>query len=133
MKEKKISILYIDDEDINLRLFKSTFRREFDIHTIGSAVEALKFLKKNKVDIVITDQQMPEMTGVELLKEIYNRYPEIPPARLMVSGYSATEAINEAYSKYNLHKLITKPWEINDVRQIIYESIGEENHGEGKI
>ena len=85
--DKKHSVLYVDDEQSNLRIFKDTFRRDFEVLTAISAFEALEILERNRVDVVITDQRMPNMTGVELLKKIYARFPNNPPHRLILSGY----------------------------------------------
>jgi response regulator RpfG family c-di-GMP phosphodiesterase len=119
----KYTILYIDDEESNLRIFKSTFRKEFNILLAKSAKEGIKILETNKVDVLITDQRMPEMTGLELLKEINQLFPDIPPNRLMVSGYAAPDEIDEAFSQYHLFKLIFKPWEANELRKTILHAI----------
>lgn len=133
MEDRKVIVLYIDDENINLRLFKATFRREFVIHTVASAMAGLKLLQTEKVDVVITDQRMPEMSGLELLKKIQEQFPFIPPSRLMLSGYSKTKTIEDAYNKYNLYKFISKPWNKNNIRQLIYESIKVENYVKREI
>lgn len=86
--KQKYKILYVDDEESNLLIFKDTFRRDFHVQTAVSAYKALEILKTSTVDVVITDQRMPGMTGVELLKEINKMFSEIPPNRLIVSGYS---------------------------------------------
>ena len=103
-------ILYVDDEEVNLRIFKNTFRREFNVLTASSVLKGTEMLENNKVDVVITDQRMPGKTGVEFLKEINDRFPHIPPNRLMVSGYAKPKDIEKAFSHYHLFKFISKPW-----------------------
>jgi response regulator RpfG family c-di-GMP phosphodiesterase len=125
MKPKKHTILYVDDEEINLRVFKSSFRREFNIFLANSAEEGLKILNSEKIDIVLTDQRMPNMTGVEFLKEINNRFPSIPPNRLIVSGYAKDEIIEEAFNHYRLFKFISKPWKEDELKNIIINAINE--------
>lgn len=129
MKTDKIHVLYVDDEPINLKLFKFSLQKEFHIHIATSGKEALKILEKEngKIKVVITDQMMPEMTGVELLKEINHLYPDIPPSRLIISGFSKTSIIEEAHEKYNLFKFISKPWRKEDVKKTIYASIESNN------
>ncbi len=119
----RYKILYVDDEISNLRIFKDTFRRDFEIITVSSAFEALELLQHTQVDVVITDQRMPEMTGVELLKEITERYDDIPPNRLIISGYSKPEDIQEAFDNYKLSKFIQKPWKYDELKQIISDAI----------
>jgi CheY-like chemotaxis protein len=121
--EYKYNLLYVDDEVLNLRLFKNSFRRDFDISLANSAQEGLKMLENNEFDVVITDQQMPEMTGVELLAIINEKYSEIPPNRLIISGYSVTEEIEKAFSEYKLFRFVSKPWKYEELKQIIFESI----------
>lgn len=124
MKDK--TILYVDDEEINLRLFKATFRRDYNILTATSAKEGLEILAKNTVDLVITDQRMPEVTGVEFLSKVQTMYPNIPPGRLIISGYSDPEDIELAYKEYQLFRFISKPWKEDELHEIILKAIGNE-------
>lgn len=123
MTEQKFNILYIDDEESNLRVFKNTFRRDFNIHTAISANVGIKILSQNKIDVLITDQRMPGKTGLELLEEIHGMFPEIPPHRLMISGYAAPNDINKAYTNFGLFRFISKPWEAEKLKQIIFDVI----------
>ena len=122
---KKHKILYVDDEESNLRIFKDTFRRDFEIFLAINGRKALEILEKNQVDVVITDQRMPEMTGVELLKEINIRFPYIPPHRLILSGYAEDKDIKEAFVKYRLFKFVSKPWRYNEFKKIIINAINQ--------
>ena len=115
----KPTILYVDDEEANLRGFRSVFRRDYNVLVAPSGEEALKVLDENKCDIVITDQRMPKMTGVELLKEIFKRFPKIPPGRMILSGYSKSEDIEEARKKYKLSAFVSKPWNAKDLKEKI--------------
>lgn len=124
----KYAILYVDDEQPNLRVFKSTFRREFDIHLAESARDAVEILKQHHIDLLITDQMMPEMSGVELLKEIKDIYPNIPPNRVMLSGYAQPDDIDLAFEQYSLYKFISKPWDENQLKELIIEAI-KAGHG----
>ncbi|MCW3808009.1 response regulator [Plebeiibacterium marinum] len=119
----RYKILYVDDETSNLRIFKDSFRRDFDILTAESGPKALDILKENKVDVVITDQKMPDMTGVELLKAINTLFNDIPPNRLILSGYTEDEEIKKAFKEYKLSKFISKPWDYNDLKQTITDCI----------
>lgn len=123
MTDKKYTILYIDDEESNLRVFKNTFRREFTIYLASSAQEGMEILNRSNIDVIITDQRMPGKTGLELLKEIHVMFPDIPPHRLMISGYTAPFDIDTAYKNYGLFRFISKPWEADELRQIIFDVI----------
>ena len=123
MQDKKYKILYIDDEVVNLRLFKHSFRRDFEIFTVQSAKDGLKFLKTQKVDIIITDQRMPEMTGVELLEIINKEYPNIPPNRMIISGYSPDDVIKKAFDHYKLYSFVSKPWNYENLKETIKKAV----------
>ncbi len=119
MSQNKNSILYVDDELVNLELFKSIFYRIYNVYTALSAKEGLEILKDVKITVIITDEKMPFMTGVEFLQKVHEMYPDIPPHRLLTSGYSKPESIDKAYTDYNLNKFIPKPWNIKDLKALI--------------
>jgi len=124
----KHKVLYIDDEEVNLRLFRNSFRRDFEIFLANSAKDGLQVLDENRIDVVITDQQMPEMTGIELLEIVHEKFDSVPPNRLIVSGYSASEDIDKAFKEYKLFRFITKPWKYEVLKQVIIDSINTENN-----
>lgn len=126
MNSLKKSILYVDDEEINLRLFHTTFRRDYKIFLATNADDGLSILDKEKIDLVITDQRMPRTTGVEFLAKIQEKYPEIPPGRLIISGYSDPEDIDLAFKKYHLYKFISKPWSQMELHSIITKALNNE-------
>lgn len=105
----KYKIIYIDDEPENLRSFKSLFRREYNIITTESPSQGLDYLQKNDVDLIITDQRMPEMSGVDFLAEVFDFMPEKPPCRMIFSGYSKTEDIVKAEKNKWLSMFVSKP------------------------
>jgi DNA-binding NtrC family response regulator len=123
MNMDRKTILYIDDEEINLRLFKATFRREYHILTAKTANEGMKIISENSIDLIITDQRMPEVTGVEFLSMVQKIYPQIPPGRLIISGYSDPEDIALAYKEFQLYKFISKPWDQNELQEIIKKAM----------
>lgn len=123
ISQKPYAILYVDDEQSNLRVFKSTFRREFDILLADNARDAVALLKARKIDLLITDQMMPDMSGVELLREIKELYPDIPPSRVMLSGYAQPNDIDVAFEEYKLYKFISKPWQETELKALIIEAI----------
>lgn len=115
--EEKIRILYIDDEENNLLAFKASFRREFKVFTAISAKAAREILEKEEIHIIITDQRMPEQTGVEFLESILDVYPE--PIRMLLTGYSDIEAVIDAINKGRIYRYISKPWNETDLRMNI--------------
>ena len=119
----KHTILYLDDEEANLRVFKSVFRRDFHILTALTGEEGLKLLDENICHLIITDQRMPGMTGVEFLQKVYEKIPSIPPNRMILSGFSQTSDIDVAREKYFLYMFVSKPWDADDLKEKIEDAI----------
>lgn len=115
------SILYVDDEVDNLTVFKSTFRREFTIHLAKSGAEGREILKNNEIQVIITDQRMPEMTGIQFLESVNPAYPDC--IRMILTGFSDVEAIIEAINKGKVYRYITKPWNKDELRQTINDAL----------
>ena len=108
------SILYIDDEENNLISFKSTFRRDYHIHVASSGEEGLELMEKNNIQLVITDQRMPDMTGIEFLEQIVPLHPDC--MRMIMTGYSDMEAVIQAINKGNIYRYVPKPWNREDLK-----------------
>ncbi|HEY1025066.1 MAG TPA: response regulator [Sphingobacteriaceae bacterium] len=108
MSDKKISILYVDDEENNLISFKATFRMKYTVHTALSGDEAMMIMEGKHVDVIITDQRMPNMTGVEFLEKVLEKYPD--PMRILLTGYADMNAVVEAVNKGKIFHYLAKPW-----------------------
>ena len=108
MSAEKISVLYVDDEENNLFSFKATFRIKYQVHTAISGPEAMKILEAKPVHIIITDQRMPEMTGVEFLEKVLEIYPD--PMRILLTGYADMGAVVDAVNKGKIFHYLAKPW-----------------------
>jgi response regulator RpfG family c-di-GMP phosphodiesterase len=108
MQADKISILYVDDEENNLFSFKATFRIKYQVQVAISGDEALKILETKPVQIIITDQRMPEMTGVEFLEKVLVKYPD--PMRILLTGYADMGAVVDAVNKGKIFHYLAKPW-----------------------
>ena len=108
MKKDKINILYVDDELNNLISFKAVFRIKYNVFTAISGEEAIKVLHNNPINIIVTDQRMPQMTGVEFLENILGEYPD--PIRILLTGYADMNAVVDAVNKGKIFHYLTKPW-----------------------
>jgi signal transduction histidine kinase len=117
----RYSLLYVDDEESNLRVFKDTFRRKFDVYVAMSAKEGIEILKTTKIDVVLSDQRMPEMTGVDFLK--YSLETNPAANRILITGYSDIEAIESAINKAHIFQYIQKPWDANKLINIIESAL----------
>lgn len=124
--ETKISVLYVDDEENNLISFRATFRLKYQVYTAPSGAEAIRIVQEKPIDIIITDQRMPQMTGVEFLEEIIKINPE--PMRILLTGYADMSAVVEAVNKGKIFHYLNKPWseeELDDAIQRAYEVYSE--------
>ncbi|MBN2893465.1 MAG: response regulator [Bacteroidales bacterium] len=121
----KFSLLYVDDEESNLRIFKDTFRRKFNVYTAISAKEGMKILDENQIDLVLSDQRMPEMSGVEFLKYTLDKYPE--PNRILITGYTDFGAIENAINSARIFQYVQKPWEEKHLLDIIDDALNTYN------
>ncbi len=114
---KDITVLYVDDEPNNLIAFRATFRRNFNIFIAESAEEGMKILEKENVHVILSDQRMPRMTGIEFFETILSRFPE--PIRILITGYTDINAVIDAINRGQVYKYLTKPWHEDDIRNFI--------------
>ncbi len=114
MEKKNINVLYIDDEVDNLNSFRATFRREFNITTAESAEEAIKILEKDVIHVILSDQRMPKMTGIEFFEHIQPIFPD--PIRILITGYTDINAVIDAINRGQVYKYLSKPWNEDDVK-----------------
>lgn len=108
MTDARINILYVDDEMNNLMSFKATFRLKYNVFTALSGDEAIRILNEYPIEVIITDQRMPNMTGVEFLEIVLKTNPE--PMRILLTGYADLNAVIEAVNKGKIFHYLSKPW-----------------------
>ena len=123
MTEKKdIRILVLDDEENILRSIKRVFLREpFEIYTKTDPQEALALLKEKSIKVVISDQRMPKMSGVEFLKTVKEQNPDT--IRILFTGYSDVQAVEDAINVGEVFRFINKPWNNDEFKGIISQAI----------
>lgn len=107
-------ILYLDDEENNLIAFKALFRRDYEIFTTTSPQEAVQYLNENEVQLILSDQKMPDISGVEFFELTRTDFPDA--IRVLVTGYADIEAVIDAINKGGVYRYVTKPWNENDLR-----------------
>ncbi len=116
-----IGVLYIDDEINNLNSFKAAFRRDFDIFTAISAKEGRKILDSQEIGVIITDQRMPVMTGIEFLESILTIYPDT--IRILLTGFSDINAVMDAINRGQVYKYMVKPWQNDELKMYIENAL----------
>lgn len=113
----RIKVLYVDDEENNLISFKANFRKQYEIHTAASATDALELLNNIPINIIITDQRMPVLSGIEFLERTIEKYPDA--IRLLITGQSDIETVIEAINRGQVTKYLQKPWDWEKFRLIL--------------
>lgn len=109
-----INVLYIDDEVNNLTAFKAGFRRLYNIVLAESAEEGVKALETNQIHVILSDQRMPKMTGIEFFESILAVYPD--PIRILITGYTDIGAVVDAINRGQVYKYLTKPWNEAEIK-----------------
>lgn len=112
-----IRILYIDDEPHNLIAFRASFRRDYQVFTAESAFEAKEILEEQDIHVILSDQRMPRMSGIEFFESIIHVFPN--PIRILITGYTDINAVIDAINRGQVYKYLTKPWSENDIRNFV--------------
>lgn len=123
-------LLIVDDEMPNLRLLERLFRRDYSCLTASSGAEAIKLLEQHDVAVVITDQRMPQMTGIELLRQTADLRPHM--VRILLTGYMDVEALVEALNSGLVHTYLSKPWSNEDLKRRIARAIEHYERNKGR-
>ncbi len=105
----KRTLLYVDDQPDNQVVFRAAFQSEFEVLEAACGQEALAILEKREVPLILSDQRMPGMSGVELFEVVKPRYPHT--IRMILTGYNEPEVMMDAINKGHVYSFITKPWE----------------------
>jgi CheY-like chemotaxis protein len=115
-------ILIVDDEEAILETMAFTFEDDYDVLTATSARQALEILaQRGPIAVVVTDQRMPEMTGVEFLARVCERHPNT--TRIILTGYADGEAMVRAINEGHVYAYVTKPWEPEELKQLVHRAV----------
>lgn len=114
MTPTKEPILYVDDEVDNLTVFKASFRREYEIFVAKSGTEAISILEQNNIKVILTDQRMPEMSGLELLQLVSEKYPFTK--NIILTGFTDVGVVIDAINTGNVYRYLTKPWKKDELK-----------------
>ncbi|GAA5160333.1 ATP-binding response regulator [Viridibacterium curvum] len=115
-------LLLVDDEENILSSLRRLLRRDgYEIRVAGSGAEGLEILKQVEIDVIVSDQRMPGMTGTEFLKEACRLYPST--VRIVLSGYTELESVTRAINEGSVYRFLTKPWDDEQLRRHILEAV----------
>lgn len=116
------TLLYVDDEPINLRIFAINFKKKFAVITAESGYDGLELLKLHpEITVVISDMKMPGMDGIEFIKLAKKDFPHI--SFFILTGFDITQEIAEALEKGLINKYFRKPFDMKEVEISIQEAL----------
>jgi diguanylate cyclase (GGDEF)-like protein len=118
---QRYTLLFVDDEADVLGILSKTFEREFNVLTATSGREALAILREQQVDLLVTDQKMPEMTGIELVAAA--RDDGIDVTAILLTAYAQPDDLIAAINRGQVYRYVTKPWNINDLRITVKNAV----------
>ncbi len=120
--KKNITVLYVDDEPTNLMVFELNFKIKYNVVTAISGQEGLSKLENNtEIIVVISDMKMPEMTGIEFIKEAKKRFTNV--VYFILTGYDITEEIAEALDENVIHEYFRKPFNMREINRAIERAV----------
>lgn len=117
--DRKLTLLIVDDEEQILKMLARLFRSEFRVVTANGGQEGLKKFDEERPELVLSDQRMAGMTGIEMLKAIAEKEPGT--VRILITGYSDIDAVIEAVNRKLLDRYVTKPWNNDELVDIVKE------------
>lgn len=113
----RATILFVDDEPHIVATLKSLFRAKYEVHTATTGAEALEIVRRTPVHVIVTDQRMPEMAGIDLLRQV----KEIAPStmRILLTGYADFAAIVGSVNSGEVYRYVYKPWNNRDIQTTV--------------
>src|SRR5262249_48046529 len=118
---KKPRIVFIDDEERILNALKSIFRASYHVFTATDGAQALEFIKRFGVHVVVSDQRMPGMTGVQVLRQLKEVAPNT--VRILLTRYSYLPSIVGSINEGEVYRFISKPWDNQEIQRVVAEAV----------
>jgi len=113
-------VLFVDDEERVLNALRALFRDEYDVATSASGAAAIEAMKAHPAQIVVTDQRMPGMAGVDVLRELRKSHPRT--VRILLTGYSDLAALVGSINEGEIFRFVKKPWDNDEIRAVMKEA-----------
>ncbi|HCT74696.1 MULTISPECIES: response regulator [Psychrobacter] len=114
---QKPKIAFIDDEPRILRSLKMHFRQSHDVFITTDTTELMEYVSQNEVQVVISDQRMPDKQGTEVLSDIKAASPNT--IRILLTGYADLNAVMDSVNEGEIYRYITKPWQNDELKKIV--------------
>ncbi len=118
--DRRVRILFVDDEERILAGLRSLFRQEYNVFVTDNPEDALELVKRHDIQVIVSDQRMPQMTGVELLRQAKEQAPQV--VRILLTGYSDLAALVGSINQGEIFRFVKKPWDNDELRQVIAQA-----------
>jgi DNA-binding NtrC family response regulator len=118
--QAKANVLFVDDEERIVNLLRLMFRTTYQVFTATSGAQALEIIRAQQIHVIVSDQRMPGMLGIELLSQVRHESPDT--VRLLLTGYSDLSAIVGSVNDAEVFRFINKPWDQEDIRATVAEA-----------
>ena len=115
------TVLYVDDEPENLYLFRSLLEDQYNVETAETGAQALAVLAEREVQVLMADQRMPGISGIQLLETVAKEYPQT--IRILVTGYPDIDVVIDAINRGAVYRYLSKPWDIEEIKATIRNAI----------
>ncbi|MGD9977856.1 MAG: response regulator [Bacteroidales bacterium] len=110
-------ILYVDDEKINLELFKINFRNDYEVFLADSALKGLDIIKQHDIMVVVSDLKMPQMNGLDFIERIKAESPS--KVCILLTAFMESDVMFKAFNKELIFRYIMKPWRKDELKEVI--------------
>ena len=117
---RRHTLLIVDDEPNVIQSVRDLLRLEYTVLGAARGADGMKLLDEHAVDVVMSDQRMPAISGVEFLRQVRERHPDV--TRLLVTGYADARTVIDAINQGHVYRYIAKPWDPDDLRGVIREA-----------
>jgi signal transduction histidine kinase len=124
------TILYVDDDEANLFVLRAACGRELKVLTVRSGQAALEIMREQEIAVLLSDQRMPGMSGVELFEQAKSEFPDV--VRVLISAYSDFQDATAAINRGHVQRFLRKPWVIEELKANLREAL-EVNHTARKM
>jgi HD-like signal output (HDOD) protein/CheY-like chemotaxis protein len=126
------TLLFVDDDPGILASLRRLLRKEgWNILLAGSAREGLDLLQKQPVDLVVSDMRMPEVDGAAFLRQVRQQYPQV--IRIILTGYAERQAVVRAFDQADIHQMISKPWNDDELKEILRNALAQTQDQESVV
>src|SRR5438552_5372104 len=119
-QRRRHTVLVVDDEPDVVKSVQDLLRFDYKVLGTTRATEGIRLMQQEEVHVVMSDQRMPEMTGVQFLNKVRGEHPEA--IRLLFTGYADIKAVIDAINQGNIYRYITKPWDPDELQTVIREA-----------